>query len=106
MIGSFPDNHLQPTENVLKRWEGEKKMEITKIVITGGPCAGKTTDMSWVQNNFTAMGYAVLFVPETATERITGGVAPGLVEAMPSTSSARCSCSWRRKRFLPRAQPR
>lgn len=51
-------------------------MEISKIVITGGPCAGKTTAMSWVQNAFTQMGYTVLFVPETATELITGGVAP------------------------------
>ncbi|MBR1739533.1 MAG: AAA family ATPase [Ruminococcus sp.] len=51
-------------------------MEITKIVITGGPCAGKSTAMSWVQKAFTQMGYTVLFVPETATELITGGVAP------------------------------
>ena len=51
-------------------------MKITRIVITGGPCAGKTTAMSWVQKAFTRKGYAVLFVPETATELITGGVAP------------------------------
>ena len=51
-------------------------MEITKIVITGGPCAGKSTAMSWVQKAFTQMGYVVLFVPETATELITSGVAP------------------------------
>ncbi|MBE5779435.1 MAG: CYTH domain-containing protein [Clostridiales bacterium] len=51
-------------------------MDIKKIVITGGPCAGKTTAMSWIQSNFTKMGYTVLFVPETATELITGGVAP------------------------------
>ena len=51
-------------------------MSITKIVITGGPCGGKSTAMSWVQNAFTQMGYTVLFVPETATELITGGVAP------------------------------
>ncbi|MBO4870088.1 MAG: AAA family ATPase [Clostridia bacterium] len=56
-------------------------MEITKIVITGGPCAGKSTAMSWVQNAFTHMGYAVLFVPETATELITGGVAPWTLSA-------------------------
>ena len=54
----------------------DKKMEISKIVITGGPCAGKSTAMSWIQNAFTQMGYTVLFVPETATELITGGVAP------------------------------
>ena len=51
-------------------------MEIRKIVITGGPSAGKTTGLSWVQNAFAKLGYTVLFVPETATEFIGGGVAP------------------------------
>ncbi|MCR4707150.1 MAG: AAA family ATPase [Clostridiales bacterium] len=51
-------------------------MSITKIVITGGPCAGKSTAMSWIQNAFTEKGYTVLFVPETATELIGGGVCP------------------------------
>ena len=51
-------------------------MKIRKIVITGGPCGGKSTAMSWIQNTFTEKGYTVLFVPETATELITGGVAP------------------------------
>ena len=50
--------------------------KITKIVITGGPCAGKSTAMSWIRNAFSMKGYTVLFVPETATELITGGVAP------------------------------
>lgn len=51
-------------------------MEITKIVLTGGPCAGKSTAMSRIQEEFTKMGYAVLFVAETATELINGGVTP------------------------------
>lgn len=51
-------------------------MEITKIVITGGPCAGKSTAMSRIQTAFTQLGYTVLFVSETATELINGGVAP------------------------------
>ena len=51
-------------------------MELTKIVITGGPCAGKSTAMSRIQEEFTELGYTVLFVPETATELINGGVAP------------------------------
>lgn len=50
--------------------------DITKIVITGGPCAGKSTAMTWIQDHFTKLGYKVLFVAETATELITGGVAP------------------------------
>lgn len=49
---------------------------IHKIVITGGPCAGKTTALSWIQNAFMERGYRVLFVAETATELITGGVTP------------------------------
>ncbi len=63
-------------EELLTLREEKKMPEIIKIVITGGPCAGKSTAMSWVQNAFTQMGYVVLFVPETATELITGGVAP------------------------------
>ncbi len=49
---------------------------IKKIVVTGGPCAGKTTGLSWIQNAFTQRGWRVLFVPETATELISGGVTP------------------------------
>lgn len=51
-------------------------MEINKIVITGGPCGGKSTALSRIQNVFGKAGYTVLFVPETATELISGGVAP------------------------------
>lgn len=63
-------------EELLDMPPAEKEKQITKIVITGGPCAGKTTGLSWIQNAFTDLGYAVLFVPETATELISGGVAP------------------------------
>ena len=63
-------------DELLLAKEEDHHVEVTKIVITGGPCGGKSTAMSWVQNAFTQMGYAVLFVPETATELITGGVAP------------------------------
>ena len=63
-------------EELMTMKEGVKKMQITKIVITGGPCAGKTTAMNWIQGHLTRLGYRVLFVPETATELITGGVAP------------------------------
>ena len=52
------------------------KKEIAKIVLTGGPCAGKTTALCRIRNVFEKMGWTVLIVPETATELITGGVAP------------------------------
>ena len=51
-------------------------MEIKKIVLTGGPCAGKSEAAKLIKEKFTAQGYVVLFVPETATELISGGVCP------------------------------
>ncbi|MBQ3291634.1 MAG: AAA family ATPase [Mogibacterium sp.] len=65
-------------EEMLAMQERKDRMEITKIVLTGGPCAGKTTAMSWIQKEFAekGRGYKVLFIPETATELIGGGVSP------------------------------
>ena len=53
--------------------ENARRQTITRIVITGGPCAGKTTAMSWIQNAFSRKGYLVLFVDETATQLSSGG---------------------------------
>ena len=50
--------------------------DIRQIVITGGPCGGKSTAVGWIQTNLAKDGWRVLVVPETATEFITGGVAP------------------------------
>ena len=50
--------------------------DVKKIVITGGPCGGKSTALDWINRYFTDIGYKVLFVPESATELITGGVTP------------------------------
>ena len=57
---------------------GRPEKTIRKIVITGGPCAGKTTAMSWIQNAFTAQGWCVFFAAESATELINAGAAPWL----------------------------
>lgn len=51
-------------------------MSISKIVITGGPCGGKTTALSRIQRDLSHLGYTVLIVPETATSLISGGVTP------------------------------
>jgi len=48
-----------------------------RIVITGGPCAGKTTAMSKLSLRLQNMGFAVFVVPEIATLTITGGADPG-----------------------------
>ena len=62
--------------NELLDIEEEKEVKVSKIVLTGGPCAGKTTALTWINNYFSKRGYTVLFVSETATELITNGVAP------------------------------
>ncbi len=61
---------------LLENMKEEKDVKITKIVLTGGPCAGKTTALNWINNYFSDRGYTVLFVPETATELIPNGVSP------------------------------
>ena len=54
----------------------KQKKDIRFVVMTGGPCAGKTTAMNWIQNNFQKQGYKVLFIPETATCLINAGITP------------------------------
>lgn len=52
--------------------------KIVKIVITGGPCAGKTTLMSKVVQELGERGIKVFIVPEAATTLIVGmHVTPG-----------------------------
>lgn len=65
-----------PLNDLLVTQEDKKDIKISKIVLTGGPCAGKTTALTWINNYFSKRGYTVLFVSETATELITNGVAP------------------------------
>ena len=49
---------------------------VGKIVLTGGPCAGKTTTISKVEEYLTEKGYHVLVLNECATEMIKGGIRP------------------------------
>lgn len=50
--------------------------KIYHLVLTGGPCAGKTTAISKIEMELLERGYAVLIVPETATELIENGIKP------------------------------
>jgi len=38
-----------------------------RILLTGGPCAGKTTAIADITQDLTQLGYKVLVVPEAAT---------------------------------------
>lgn len=41
--------------------------KVHKIALTGGPCGGKTTALSYIRNKFVELGYNVYIVPEVAT---------------------------------------
>ena len=49
---------------------------VAKIVLTGGPCAGKTTTITKIEEHLIEKGYHVLVVNECATEMIKGGIRP------------------------------
>lgn len=47
---------------------------IVTMVLTGGPCAGKTSAVNWIMADMQRRGWKTIFVPETATELINAGV--------------------------------
>ena len=53
-------------------------MKFAKIVLTGGPCAGKTTAICKVEEYFTSLGYKVFVLQETASELINDGTTKNL----------------------------
>ena len=48
--------------------------KITKIVLTGGPCAGKTTAMARIIEHFSSLGFQVFAIPEVPTMFSSAGV--------------------------------
>jgi len=49
---------------------------IKKILITGGPCGGKTLFVKMARQHFEDLGYAVIICNETATDLLLGGITP------------------------------
>jgi predicted ATPase len=52
----------------------EDKKRIYKVVLTGGPCGGKTTGQSRLCTFFENLGWKVFRSPETATVLLKGGI--------------------------------
>ncbi|PIS17084.1 MAG: hypothetical protein COT61_00470 [Candidatus Portnoybacteria bacterium CG09_land_8_20_14_0_10_44_13] len=52
-------------------------MAIPKIVITGGPCAGKSTGMATLVERLSDYGFRVFVVPEVPTFLFASGLTPG-----------------------------
>ena len=51
----------------------DSKHPITRICLTGGPCAGKTTALATLSTVLSQLGFKVLQVPEAATLLMKGG---------------------------------
>jgi hypothetical protein len=51
----------------------QNKFPITRICLTGGPCAGKTTALATLSLHLKQIGYRVLLVPEAASILMNGG---------------------------------
>ena len=52
------------------------------VVITGGPCAGKTSALAALKQRFEREGVLSVFVPEAATDLILEGIAPWTCDSM------------------------
>ena len=62
----------------------DEKLNIVRICLTGGPCAGKTTAIAEIKQELTQLGIKILVVPEAATILMKGGamiVSTGFTEA-------------------------
>jgi len=60
---------------------GADNNRILRIVLTGGPCAGKTTCLGLVKQHLADKGFAVCTVPETSTFLLSNGASyPSLDE--------------------------
>lgn len=51
----------------------KSSVNLHKLCITGGPCAGKTTALAVLQTDLQQLGFVVLTVPEAATLLMKGG---------------------------------
>ena len=51
-------------------------MKVYHLVLTGGPCAGKTTALSILEQRLSNLGYKVIILEEMATNVINSGIHP------------------------------
>jgi thymidylate kinase len=59
--------------NIKINMSSARMRNITKICVTGGPCAGKTTSLARIAERIPELGYKVFTVPEAATLLMKSG---------------------------------
>lgn len=70
--------------------ELSSEKHVSTIVLTGGPCAGKTSAISRLVRDFTEQGWKVITVPEAATDLITNGIRPDELATVDFQTVAMC----------------
>lgn len=56
-------------------------MSVTHIVLTGGPCAGKSTGLAIIEQKLKDLGYDVIMLSEMATQVMESGITPSNVNS-------------------------
>ena len=51
----------------------DERAKVYRVLLTGGPCAGKTTSLAKMQTSLGDKGFRVYCVPEAATLMMKGG---------------------------------
>ena len=74
-----PHNHHCSEMKIFRDFEDimaeeQRKRKVWKLVLTGGPCGGKTTGQTRLATFFENLGWKVYRVPETANILLSGGV--------------------------------
>ena len=74
-----PLNHHSSEMKIFRDFEDimaeeQRKRKVWKLVLTSGPCGGKTTGQTRLATFFENLGWKVYRVPETANILLSGGV--------------------------------
>lgn len=68
----FKKNNILLSDEKISHFGEDDSAPIYRFVLTGGPCAGKSTALSHIANRLMSMGFLVFMVPEAATLLING----------------------------------
>merc|ERR1712166_382004 len=62
-------------------------MSVKKVVLTGGPCGGKSSAQESMKKALTDIGWDCYFVPEVPTILIVGGCLPQLITSVQASAA-------------------
>ena len=76
---------------------------LVRIVITGGPCSGKSSALERCFDELSREGYYILRMPETATQLISNGINPTVCSSMFEYQSLQIPLQFAKEKVYARA---